>query len=408
MVTGAQLSQNKSKHYEPSSPALYAYGGKSFHRPFFNPADHVPQMLTDSRVEMALWYIKGTLLANSRFWVRDGYSKSEESPSEVKQFIVDQINCWWAKSVIKQLTAMEWGYSVHESFYAFRNGMWHFSHLRKFNPIDCHPLIKDGELVGAYIAPSRNSYRESFNKNTAIYIGIPKLLWHVQGRQWDEYFGRSRLASAYRPWLEKEGEGGATEIRELYFYKHSFQGEIMYYPAGSSIDSNGKETSNRDLAREFVEKKKAGGSITLPGDRDEHGQRRWELESMEGGKNAADVLAYPEQLKDDIAEGVGVPKELIEAAETGSGYSGRRIPKDAFCGMLSDPLMWLVNDFDEQSLRHLVKKNFGIVDPDYDIIPFGLVEPEEPGDPEVAPGGDVPESAMESALKETDPTKVAA
>ena len=410
MVTTKKLLENKSAGYEPSDPTLFSHGGKAFlKRPWFNPADHVPQMLTDSRVEMALWYVKGTLLANSRFWVRDGYSKSEDSPSEVKQFIVDQLNCWWAKSAIKQLTAIEWGYSVHESFYEVRNGLVHFSHLRRFNPLDCHPYIKDGSIKGA-VVKSRGS-RGNRKSGTAFYIGIPKLLWHVQGRQWDEYFGRSRLASAYRPWLEKEGDGGAVDIRELYFYKNSFQGEILYHPPGASVDAHGVETSHRDLARELLEKKRAGGSLALPGTRDEHGQRMWELVVQEGGNNAADVLAYPEQLKDDIAEGIGVPKELIEAAETGSGFSGRRIPKDAFCGMLSDPLMWMVSDFDEQNLRYLVRHNFGIADPDYDIIPFGLLDPDENGEQEgveFGTDGNVPESAMDNAKNETDPSKVAA
>jgi hypothetical protein len=41
-------------------------------------------------------------------------------------------------------------------------------------------------------------------------------------------------------------------------------------------------------------------------------------------------LAYVKYLNEEITKGIGVPPELIQATDTGSGYSGRQIPKEGF------------------------------------------------------------------------------
>ena len=63
------------------------------------------------------------------------------------------------------------------------------------------------------------------------------------------------------------------------------------------------------------------------------------------------------------------------ANEGGSGFSGRRIPQQAFQGALSEISFWMVHDMDCQVFRPLVKKNFGI-EPQYEIQPFGLADVE--------------------------------
>jgi hypothetical protein len=366
MTTGKQLLIDFSKDVgQPLATAAHMTSAIN-RRPLFNPLRHVAPMIRDSRVEMALWFLKGTLLSLSRFWVRDGYSADESNHSPVKQFVVDQINRWWQTSVQKQLSAIEWGWAGHETYYRFQQNQYHFSHL-KLLP-ESRPVTVDGRLVGLV------THSTSTNKQT--YIGIPKSLWHVQGRQYNELFGRSRLHPAFEPWLEKNSEGGAMDVRRLYFYKFSFQGDIIYYPTGSTPNKQGMMIPNEETAAKIVEKQRAGASIAFPSVYDENGNRLWTIEHREGGHASADVLQYPEVLKADISEGIGVPRELLEASETGSGWSGRRIPQDAFRGMLSDPLFWLIHDFDEQCIRPLVRLNFAIDEPDYEIIPFGLVRDE--------------------------------
>jgi len=105
-----------------------------------------------------------------------------------------------------------------------------------------------------------------------------------------------------------------------------------------------------------------------------------------------------DDLKGDISEGMGVPDEVIEAAETGSGYSGRRIPQNALRGMLSEVANFLIQDLNDQILEPLIRRNFGEV-PDYEIQTFGLVRDADEGMGEAvaAPGVEIPESATAKA-----------
>jgi len=58
-----------------------------------------------------------------------------------------------------------------------------------------------------------------------------------------------------------------------------------------------------------------------------------------------------------VREGIGVPNELIEAAETGSGYSGRAIPLEGFLQGQQEIANALLQLFVTQCLRPLVYWN---------------------------------------------------
>jgi len=128
-----------------------------------------------------------------------------------------------------------------------------------------------------------------------------------------------------------------------------------------------------------VEKQRSGGAYTFPSTTDPlSGKRLWEVETKDttgGGQQVLDNVAV---LADEIAEGLGIPPEMISASETGSGFSGRKIPESAFRGILTNIVQEMVSDIDDQCFRSLVKEAFN-VEPSYEIVPFGLVRDEEEG-----------------------------
>ena len=111
----------------------------------------------------------------------------------------------------------------------------------------------------------------------------------------------------------------------------------------------------------------------FPGTRYEDGGRKWEIDTPSPGPGAAPVLEYHNDLKEEIFEGMGVPNEVAQATETGSGYSGRKVPQEAFMSMLQEIVNWLIYDFDQQVLRPMIHFNFSVKDHPYEIIPFGLL-----------------------------------
>jgi hypothetical protein len=77
------------------------------------------------------------------------------------------------------------------------------------------------------------------------------------------------------------------------------------------------------------------------------------------GLNVEHIITYIQYLMDQVRYGVGVPPELFESSESGSGYSGRSIPLEGFMQgqqRLADALLLL---FVTQILAPLVRWNFG-------------------------------------------------
>lgn len=336
---------------------------------------HVPQMMRQERVNMCMRYIKGSVLSLARFYVQEPESDDElgeDGYSEVKQFIVNQLTRWWRTSAMKMMSAIEWGYSGCEVMYAWKNNMVQFDSVRKFHQRDIRPVTKDNALVGMIV--EANTGHDG--GGGSVYLGGPKALWHIHDRDVHPYFGRSRCFGAFDPWLELTSRNGAIDSRRLYFYKCAFQGDTMFYEPASDLQ-NGVMVDNRDTARELIDKRRNGANIALPSVYDQNGNRLWEIEYGQAGAGSQQLLDYPDKLKDEISEGIGVPAEMIEAAETGSGFSGRRIPQSAFRGTLSDLVFWLVADFDQQVLCPLLRMNYGIVEPTHEIIPFGMVRDQD-------------------------------
>lgn len=358
--------------YEPGDVYLSANAYYNWRRrPPFHRMFHVPAMLVDARVQMALGILKGMITSLARFYVEEGMSEIDDTPSDVKQFLVKQIERFWRVGANRLMSAMEWGFYGAEVLYDIdSDGHFCFKGFQDFRPSDIAPVTMDGEFIGIEIR----------HKSHPTYIGGQKAFWHVHWRHHNKWLGGSRLRGAFMPWLDKVDEGGALDVRRLYYYKHVFQGEIIRHPPGSHVDENGNSKPYSEIARSMVEKARAGGVYALPAIYDEaHGNPLWDIVDRHANSAAQDVREYCSDLDKEISEGIGLSEEVYQAAETGSGYSGRKIPEQAARGMLTEVVYWMIADADAQIFRPLVKRNFGIV-PDYEIIPFGIIDSGEDDD----------------------------
>lgn len=388
------LGRPYTADYEPF--ALHTWFHGDMRRPRFSTR-WVARMMADQRVHFGLRMIKGPCLSTARFFVRDPES-TEEKNSPIKEYLVQNISRFWRHSASKALRAIEWGYSGNECLFRMINDKVSFDTLKVIHPRDAKLLTLDGEKAGMSVGNVKG-------RRGRVYLGGPKCLWHVQNREEHPWYGMSRLFGAFQPWLEFHEDGGAKDVRRLYYHKYAFSGEVGYYPVGRTPDSGsapGDQTkSNREIMRSMLAKSKTGASIMFPNIRNEDGSRKWEIERPVPGPGSAPILEYHQSLKEEILEGMGVPNEVAQAAETGSGYSGRKVPQDAFFSMLQEIVDWLIFDFDQQVLRPMVEFNFGVKQHPYEIISFGLLKPSgEQGEKEkearVGPV-DVPEEAQQQA-----------
>lgn len=354
------LAPSPAQDYEPRG-----YFGLNYflgqNRPAFTSGT-IMGMLTDPRVIYGLWLIKGPILSNAHVYVKC-------DDVTVHDFLVEQINRFWANSAVRALKAIEWGYSGCEVLYREKDGLVHFDELRDFYSPDVRVVVAKGEPTGILV-------RNGVNQHQA-YLGFPKSMLHVHWRERNRFYGLSRLYGAHVPWHEIWSDGGYRDIRRLWFYKNAYEGGTIRHPPGASQTDGGTLRPNRDIARELIEKKRAGGVLTLPNTPSgDAGTYAWLYEPPAANPPPEGLLEYGEVLNNEILEALGIPPEVIASGgDQGFGSStGRQVPQLAFYSILQELLQWLLYDLDYCVLRPLVEVNFGVGVVDYELQPFKLSE----------------------------------
>ena len=334
-------------------------------RPVFS-GSVIREMMSDPRVIFGLWLIKGPILSNSRF-------KIETDNEDIREFLITNITRFWRNSAARALKSVEWGFSASEVMYRVVDGQIQFDILKDIHSLDCRAVTQDGALKGFTVRDVGHKGKAGVMSREKLFIGIPKGFWHIHWRDRHPWYGLSRLYGAHIPWWEAWSDGGYRDIRRLWFHKNAFEGGVMYHPPGVTRTKEDLVISNKDLAREMIEKKRTGGTLTLPNTMSSDGIRSWEYEPPAPNSIPSGLMEYGVSLKEELFEGMGIPPEVFEGGGGGFGTgSGRQVPEEAFFSVLQEMVQWLISDADQQIFRHLVRMNFGDDHDKYEIVPFGL------------------------------------
>lgn len=360
------LGPPKTAGYNPHP----IYLGPSFtslrRLPAFN-LSIVRDMLYDPRIKFGLWLIKGPILAKRKFEV-------EADREEVAEFVNETIDRFWnGGGAAQALRCVEFGYSCNEVMYEVVKGVIQYKELRPIYPTDAVALELRGEFAGALVSNIPG-------KDRKVFLGGPKCFWPVHDSDFSKYYGCPRLLGAFPPWVEKWHEGGFRDTRKLFFYKYAFNGGSMEYPPGSTpVTVSGQDepimVPNQELARDVINSIRAGGNVTMPYQGDINGNNMWR--HTPGGTVSGDpsaLMDYGGDLDEEIWEGIGIPAEVARAAETGSGYSGRVVPQEAFYAILHMVLCEITNALVKQIVHPLVVLNYGRNGSEFKVRPYGLMQ----------------------------------
>lgn len=354
-----EMLQTITAAYAPR-PQRLAFWPFMHQRPVFT-LSMIEPMIADPRINLGIEMIKGPILQNTRFFV-------DTDDPDIKEYVTKQLTRFWMTSAAVALEAIEWGFIGHEVLYRVEEGVLQFDTLKHLASLDVRPMHKDSRFVGMTVR-TRTGDHPGDGK---VFVGVPKAFWHIHNRQKNRWFGRSRLFGAYIPWWESWSDGGARDIRRLFFHKYAYDGGIMYHPEGTYKDQSGATRLNRDLALDIVEKKKSGGVMAMPNTMENENQRAWEYIPPQVFPTPDGVLQYQQELRDEIFEGIGIPPEVAQAEGTGA-FAGRRVPQQAFYSTLQTLVVWLLGDLRDWILDPLLDINFGKNHSAYEIIPFGLI-----------------------------------
>ncbi|MGC4002893.1 MAG: hypothetical protein QM811_07065 [Pirellulales bacterium] len=313
------------------------------------------------------------------FGVSVGHSPMYQSEVEVvcddetvAQYAAEQWRTLWSRYAKRLLTYDRAGYGALEVIYKWDEETQELGidAVCDFHPSDIKALTRDGQLMGVRVRSTR------ITKSETVDLYGPKFVWLKYDADYGRLYGRSLYRGAFEPWMEKTKSGGATDLRRLRFIKDSWIGDVARYPTKIERipDGNGGfyEISGHDLIDQVITGRAAGGMMKLPSTRDDKGEYEYDYQAPQNISGATDILAYVDTLDWDIWKGLLVPREVIEAATSGSGFSGRTVPMVAFLAMRDVQLMDIVTSF-KHVFDFLVEYKFGRKIP-FTMRPKPLIE----------------------------------
>ena len=301
---------------------------------------------------------------------------------------------FWQRGVPLLQEAYVYGWAPGEHVYKKIDGMLVWDHRKAFHPYDTFMLSYDRQPIGVRVKSIKDSLvKREENKPTAGTVDmwlasedIPaKAAWYPHRPKFGQFYGRTQLAGAWRPWRRLGHRDAVEQVIDAAIYRAGYRGPLVRYPSesiqtartgipGTTVDEAGNPRRNaRDAARQIGEYAKAGATIAMSS---EHhptamgGGYKWDIDWPEHVMDVKPLIEAAKYLEDQIYLGIGVPPELIKAGGTGSGYSGRSIPREAFLDgqqRIADAMLQL---FVEQVLRPLVKWNFGDVPFNIEVKPL--------------------------------------
>lgn len=347
--------------------------------PIFQLRQNIEMMLTHPMVTTALSYYESGI-AGAEFWGgKDDLNPDNpqgnpisDSP-EVSDFVTKHCERYWDKGVPVLQEGYKWGWDAGECLYRKEGDRLEWLGLNGFAPRDCFLLTQAHIPVGVRVNNIQGKGQQDL---WLASESVPaKGLWYVHNPRYGQFYGRSQLYGAWRPWRRAAWKDGAEQVLDGGVYRFAYAGPEVGYPEedlqgppgipNTTPDSqNRPRRYSRDIARQIAEQLKTGAGIglpTTPYPKEQGGAPKWYVKWPDKAVNFDPILNYIKQLYDQISYGIGVPPELLQAAETGSGYSGRQIPMEAFLDSqqkLADAFLSL---FVEQVLKPLVMWNFGPV-----------------------------------------------
>lgn len=329
-------------------------------------------------VMTALEYYKSGI-AGAEFWGGPDHlnpantmGKPISTDQKIADFVLSHVDRFWQSGMpMLQEGGYPYGWAAGEHIYKEVNGVMVWSHLKDFHPNDSFILTMKYRPIGVRI----KNIREKKPVDLWFASGaIPaKVCWYPHRPRFTQFYGRSQLMGGWRPWRRLGWRDAVEQVIDAAIYRGGYKGPVVRHPkedmqtAQQGIpatvkDGQGNPRRNaRDVARQIVEWAKAGAGFTLSSEMyspAQGGGNKWDIEWPDHVMDVRPLIEAARYLEDQIMLGIGVPPELVKAGGTGSGYSGRSIPREAFLDGQQRIADAMLHIFIEQVVRPLVLWNF--------------------------------------------------
>ncbi len=325
------------------------------------------QMLTDPTVKFAL-VIRNAAVSAARV-------KIESEKDETWEFVNDQWENLWGKHQNKLMRAKENGYGAYQIMYKEEetSGNLVIEGCKEFAPQDVRAIRLFGQ-PGGFRLHNRNLVKsDKKREHTTRYLKFPRALWLSYDARYESMYGRSVMRNAYLPWFEKWMNHGAKKSQQMRMIKDAYPQLIGWYDQNEKIRlPNGDIVTAQNVMRSLLANLFTSGTATLPSNMNDQNSRKWDITRLPDAGDPSRMFRWTEELNEDIYRGMSVPSEVISAASSGSGYSGRSIPMAVFLQSCQQEFNDYLAAIDDQVIRPLVRMNFG--HDDYQMRPLSLLQ----------------------------------
>jgi hypothetical protein len=319
--------------------------------PGLGPAGTIPvavkkQMRNDPQIALGLAAIKAPVMNVTReggWWI--------EAPSpEVTGVVTELMRPLVRELVAGCLRAVEFGHQAFEKVWTLRDVAGRaFYACAKLKDLEPGSFTLYADEHGRY-AGLRQPHMER-------PIPPEKTFLFVLDKEWGNLYGRGRLDAAYAPWY---ASAVIVPLANRYFERKADPVMKAYGPPDVRRDpKTGAEENNLDSLNETLTSLRSSGAVAFPDERDEHGNRRWDVEYLLDDQRGEMFCRYLEHLDARKLRALFVPeRSLTQDGRVGSHAAARQYA-DTFLLMESGLLADIVGQVTEHVIRPLVELNFG-------------------------------------------------
>ncbi len=279
---------------------------------------------------------------------------------EAKAWIERTIRVCWDRIVPQMLAQyFPWGYSCCLPTFSSDDGFVELTGARMVTPMTGVPHI---HTAGPYNGRFYGIDLQGHGEPAGAVVDTPWAMWYGGMERRCPLYDTSLYAQAWMPWLEKATRGGQLDVRRTFFRRSAVPLNLFRVPDGK-VNNQADGMSWMDWAAQLVMNVENNDTLIVPDTRvpgiDGRSEQQWDLKQVGTVVNGTPILEYGDYLRREIFRGLGLPPEVLDSGESGSGYSGRQIPQQGLYTITDQLIVPLLDMICHCLLRELVPHNFG-------------------------------------------------
>jgi len=304
------------------------------------------RMRLDPQVALGLAAIKAPVMNVTR----DGAWWIEGGSDEIRDLVSDLVRPMIRALFRSCLNAVEFGHQAHEKVWELRTvpGGTFYAYRK----------LKDLE-PGTFELFADENGRYAGLKQPHMDKPIPPAKTFVMtlNKEWGNLYGRGRLDACYEPWY---WSSIIYLFANRYFERKADPVMKAYGPPEMRLNpETGAEEHALDSLNTTLASLRSSGSIALPDERDEHGNRRWDVEYLLDDQRGEMFKSYLEHLDAKKLRALFVPERSLTQDGSVGSHAAARQYADTFLLMEAGLLQDIVGQVNEFVIQPLVELNFG-------------------------------------------------